>query len=920
MSVEQHVTADSGYAYGVIGADIHVFGDGSPVYLLRNWRPAPAADPAWLRELPSRMLNSRFAVVPFTGRDAELAELRAWRDQEPSRLAVHWVHAPGGQGKTRLAARFADETLKTGWRVVTATNGPGSVQPPPGSEDLSLDGHGGVLLVVDYADRWPLTHLTWLLSNALLHRPGVRTRVLMLARTADAWPALRASLANHQAGTSSRLLGELPDGSEARAEMYRAARDAFAVRYGVPAAPGPGPPPPYGLTLALHIAALVSVDAHAHGRLPPTDVAGLTVYLLDREHLHWGTLFARGGRYATPPQAMNRTVFAAALTGTLDRPKGSAVVAGLGTGHSPGRVLDDHGYCYPAAEPERGTVLEPLYPDRLAEDFLALTLPGHDADYPAADWSGQVTARLVGPHARRAVTFLATAAQRWPHLGPGHLYPMLLTAPSLALAAGSAALSALAALDDVPVQLLATLSERFPAQRQVNLDTGIAAVQRRFTHELLALDDSPATRAAAYHHLSSRLQNAGLLDEALDAAERSLAAQEELPEDIPALATSLSRLAACLAPTGRLAEAISLTERSAALFGRLAESDPERWEASVAAELTDLANWLSSAGRHAEALAVSERAVSRWRRLGAADPLLEEHLSIALHALGNCLAGLGRWPEAADATFESLRLAQRFIEQDPAAHEPGLAAALINLSVQLAAQGRHADALRASEGAVSCLRYLVRVNAAAHEKALATALTSMSDDLANAGRHQEALDATAEAVAIHRRRAAGHPSTPCGELAQSLSNLAHLLLMTERPAEALSAAEESLEIHERLYAQAPELHGAGLGHAVSILSRGHVEAGRPLVGLVFAVRAVNLYEAASAGNPGRYALPLVRALGQLAETLALAGRPHEALAVCEDALARASANAAENPPAYGQLLTSLLALRSRVRRERRPGS
>ncbi|MEF9885554.1 tetratricopeptide repeat protein [Streptomyces sp. P9-A4] len=113
MSVEQHVTAHSGYAYGVIGADIHVYGDDSPVYLLQNWRRAPATDPEWLRELPSRMLNSRFEVVPFTGRDAELAGLRAWRDEGP-RLAVRWMHAPGGQGKTRLAARFADSTQDEG--------------------------------------------------------------------------------------------------------------------------------------------------------------------------------------------------------------------------------------------------------------------------------------------------------------------------------------------------------------------------------------------------------------------------------------------------------------------------------------------------------------------------------------------------------------------------------------------------------------------------------------------------------------------------------------------------------------------------------------------------------------------------------------------------------------------------------------
>ncbi|MCA1672602.1 MAG: hypothetical protein LC799_10490 [Actinobacteria bacterium] len=42
---------------------------------------------------------------------------------------------------------------------------------------------------------------------------------------------------------------------------------------------------------------------------------------------------------------------------------------------------------------------------------------------------------------------LIEAAQRWPHLAAGHLYPLLRTRPDLALAAGSAALTALADID-----------------------------------------------------------------------------------------------------------------------------------------------------------------------------------------------------------------------------------------------------------------------------------------------------------------------------------------------------------------------------------------------------------------------------------------------------------------------------------------
>ena len=105
----QHVTATAGFAYGVVGADLHVFGDGTPV------------------------LNARFAVVDFTGRDDELAPLQHWRRNGP-RLAARWLHGPSGAGKTRLAAQFAAQSM-----------------------------------IVDYADRWPHSHRRAKLSRAVVN-------------------------------------------------------------------------------------------------------------------------------------------------------------------------------------------------------------------------------------------------------------------------------------------------------------------------------------------------------------------------------------------------------------------------------------------------------------------------------------------------------------------------------------------------------------------------------------------------------------------------------------------------------------------------------------------------------------------------------------------------------------------------------
>ncbi|MFD7934591.1 tetratricopeptide repeat protein [Streptomyces sp. NPDC059755] len=909
----QNVTAVSGFAYGAIGADIHVFGDGSPVYLLQNWQPAVPADPAWLRELPSRMLNSRFEVVPFTGRETELSELRAWRDGGP-RLAARWIHAPGGQGKTRLAARFADETRDGGWRVVTAVHGPGSVQPPPGSQDLTLDGHGGVLLVVDYADRWPLTHLTWLFSNALLHQ-DLPARILLLARTADAWPAVRASLANHRATASSRALDAPPDGPA----MYQAARDAFAVRYGFPVGSVPGSAPPYELTLALHMAALVVVDAQVHGRRAPTDLAGLTVYLLDREHLHWATLHARCDAGATPPAAMNKVVFAAALAGAADRTHGVEVVRALRLGTPVDRVLDDHAHCYPP-EPDSGdTVLEPLYPDRLAEDFLALTLPGHQADYPAMEWAEEVIDALLGRHASRGITFLAAAAQRWPHVGPDHLYPILATAPGLALAAGSAALSALAALEDVPIRLLAAVEERFPIGRHVELDAGMAAVTRRLVTELLALDDSPVARAVGCQHLSTRLLNAGLDAEALEVARRGVTAARELDHDVPVLAAALGRLGDCLAHNGHPAEALRATEEAAALAQPLAEAERARHEPLYTGILADLAVRLAEAGRHQDALEVGERAATAWRQLSAADPAHEPRLADALHAHGRRLSHQGLPAESAAVSREALSLRISLAEQDAAGHEPGLAASLLTLSAQLASEGRRAEALACSQQAVQSMRALARADPTAHDAGLAHALQALGADLAEAGQLMEGIDTTAESIAVWRRLARDNPAAHSAELSKSLSNLALLRLFADPPTQALPAATEAVQLMQLRHAEAPELHRADLGRCLSILAVCLNAAGRRQERHGAAADAVRQYGAAWKADPVRYAFDLARVLDQMGRYLADDERWADALDPLEGGLALAEAYTHVDPTSYAPLISGLrTALDDCRRRIRQP--
>nr|WP_285554764.1 hypothetical protein [Streptomyces hygroscopicus] len=129
------------------------------------------------------------------------------------------------------------------------------------------------------------------LGNSLLNRPGVRTRVLLTARSGAVLPLLRKELDNIEADLVEQKLGPL-DSPDARASMFRAACRAFA-EVSSTGTRGPVPDsaaftgPDSGHALTLHTAALAAVDAHQRGVRPPVDPAASTSYLLDRERAQW---------------------------------------------------------------------------------------------------------------------------------------------------------------------------------------------------------------------------------------------------------------------------------------------------------------------------------------------------------------------------------------------------------------------------------------------------------------------------------------------------------------------------------------------------------------------------------------------------------------------------------------------------------
>ncbi|MET8481864.1 tetratricopeptide repeat protein [Streptomyces clavifer] len=945
--MSQSVRVENGHGYGVIGADLHVFQDRGPVYLLSEHRSPEEPAASWLSAQPSRLLNSRFAVVDFTERDRELDDLARWRDDNGgARLTARLLHAPGGQGKTRLAAEFAGHSARSGWKVVTATHGLGTVLPPsPGEQDLRPGNSEGLLLIVDYADRWPLSHLAWLLSNGLLHQ-DLPTRLLLIGRSAHSWPAVRAVLDELRADTDAYPLPPLdsPDGTPdigRRERMFAVARDCFARRYGLtdPAkirtisSPSVLSGVDFGLVLSLHMAALTAVDAQVRGVPAPQETADLSAYLLDRERKHWTRLYEggpEGADFRTPPGVMGRTVFTASLAGATSHRKAITLLDQVGTEIPPERVLADHAVCYPPSE--QGTVLEPLYPDRLAEDFLAMTLPGHQVSgHPPTSWGEDTVTALLRrdadgtapEHLPRTLAYLGAAAgpDRWPHLA-GLLNSVLRADPALAVEAGGAALHTLAQMPGIAPDVLEAIDVRLPKDGHTDLDLAAATVAYRRAHLLLADTQDPLLHAQVRENLGVRLQRAGLHEESVTALSDAIPAWAHLARaDLDGyggrLAYALASLSSSLGLCGRHEESVRAAREAEGICRQINEANLSLSAYVFTYVLDGLGVALLKVGEDEEAAEHFEQAAALGRRLveavgtggaGNAEDVetCDAALAVYLVNQSSALSRLGRSAEALSVAEESESVHRRLMALAPHRYAPGLAVAVQNSAMLLRSVGRDEEALVPIQEAVELLERLAEVNGQAYELQLAQALGNLSLHLADVGREAEAMDPAWRVVAIHRRLAESSPDAYRSELARSLLNLGSLLDDLDRPQEALTATAEAVEIRRALVARNPKAHREGLADAVGNLGNFLMAAGQEEEAIACAREAEALHRQLATQRPAAHEQKLAVHLMNLASLLWKAGRAAEGLHPAEESVALARRLVQQDPQAHEPRLAQIL--------------
>ncbi|MFD9075777.1 hypothetical protein [Streptomyces lasiicapitis] len=888
----------------------------------------PAISDTWVRQQPARLLDARYALVDFTGRHDELARLAAWRDG-PDQVSALLVHGPGGQGKSRIAAQFARSSHTDGWRVLQARHATAGLLSPSVPITGRADGGTGVLMVVDYAERWPTADLIELLLDAV--RQGGRVRVLLVARPRGTWwQHLAHRLGDFDIPVSDLALPGLSDDAGVSPQtLFRTARDCFAQALGVADAHAVGPPdglsadPEYRQVLAVHMAALAAVDSHRRGRAAPDGAAAVSAYLLARERAHWETLHANK-RVLITPDAFGQVVYTAAMTSALSHREALGVLARIGVGSSEhaDQILKDHALSYPAEEGGTGgTVLEPLYPDRLAEDFLALSVAGHGIDGYAPDpWASDAPRRLLDgespPCLRRVLARLVATAARWPHVRSAQLRPLLLERPELGVAAGGATLAALSEIVDLDPDVLEAIEAHLPDGSHTDLNSGAAALAQRLVGHRLARTHDPEDQARLLNALAQRQSHAGLHDQALKSGQRAMeirrsmsAAHTDTGE--PSFAVVLCDVGVYLAKDGQFADALAATDQAVRLLRGLRDEQPGRHDDALAVALSNYAADLATEGHWAEALDTVQEAVEIRRRLAvaadrstsavadgptasavaagptasavAAGPTASAAqrapLAAALANLAICLSRAGRREEACAAAEDAVAIQRDLARTNPHTHEPALASALVNLSRRLTHVSRHTHAREAAHEAVAVLRRLAHVNPAAYEEDLAVALLNLGACLAPLNHRAETCRVLEETAAIRRRLAARNPRQYEPALAASLESLGLASFRAGRHNRAFVAWSEAIELRGRFAAAGGEREQADLAGLLCTVAWMHLAQGRELP------RALKVIEEAVellwplARKPGPLGARLVEAVDIHARVLTALDHPAEAAEV-----------------------------------------
>ncbi|MFD6426158.1 tetratricopeptide repeat protein [Streptomyces sp. NPDC060198] len=592
-------------------------------------------------------------------------------------------------------------------------------------------------MIVDYAERWPQADLIDFLSDC--RQQAVQPiRVLLVARSAGGWwstPTRHLTDWGHAFDDVPLLPLDHDEGVD-RSALYAQACRYFASIIGVTVPDGSRDLSGDGFStvLSLHMAALVDVEAKRRGEVLTGRQGEISSYLMKRERDYWESLL-KSHQVSIGPDVFAQTVYTAILTGALPRIDALAALArtGIDSNEPTAKVLKDHAVAYPVQQ--FGTALEPLHPDLLGEDFLALLLPAEPVMSSLADpWSVDAPRRLVtgrtasgdrpagAPWVKPSLITLIETARRWEHVTRQQLVPLLADRPEVFSRAGSAAISRLADNQWIPESVLDAFEARLPF-RNVELDAGAAVLSGRLeTYRLERAGDDSSARAEVYRNLAHRLYAVGDHAGAAVRMQRSLKIRVQLAGDgddeLAELAFDLDAAGIMFHMNGNREYALTASRGAVNIFtdlvGRLKSKDLKLAHEYRSRLTYALANF-SARSLPAEVRRDTAREGVRQSRLaiGDGDPT-QDHIELSgcLQNLGNALSELDQWEEALTCLQEAVAIRRVQAVRNFGFYAPLLNTALSALWTHQAKKGPLVQVISTAEEKVRLLRELAQFNEA----------------------------------------------------------------------------------------------------------------------------------------------------------------------------------------------------------------
>ncbi|MFA7241876.1 MAG: tetratricopeptide repeat protein [Sulfuricellaceae bacterium] len=752
-----------------------------------------------------RLLKWNGRISPLLGRDAELVQLRAWL-ADPQGDPVQIVSGPGGVGKTRLAAEFAQElrdlappATKSRWDFFKPkTPQPthwkaGFVALDDLGESLALHGDEAALCILDYPEERTASLRRWIDALAALPSGQRKLRVLFVTRSAET--VKQAFGACHQQHLLPKA--EIKLTAIAAEEGYQVLNATLArlAELGYPAivikqtdfaawrSLSPlHESPLFVVALAIHLAGgsdtpstlqLAGVDlldalcGNEENRLRNIGQAhGVTAQNAIADVLAWATLLDK----LEPAER-------AALCDELLPGQSAAVLAAL------------------RASGATGPVLAHLEPDLLAAWWLHRWKTQRLDEMGA--WDAHTTA-LAEQMAQREPGAWSACTLHWNRLG--YDLASRLGQPN--------------AIDRWATQHITTTWQPHAAavrkafEQQINwygLPHAAIAASRVETLAAAEGDETEsalAKRGRLLHSHAIHLANAGERNAALATVREVVEIYRSLAQTHPAafepgLARSLNNLAKFLSDVGERDAALASARETVEILRRLAQTNPVAFEPVLATSLNNLAKFLSDVGERDAALATARETVEILRHLAQTNSVaFEPDLARSLSNLAKFLSDAGDRDAALPIAREAVEIYRRLAQTHPAAFEPDLARSLNNLANFLSEAGGRDAALTTAREAVEIYSRLAQTSPAAFEPVLAMSLNNLADHLSDAGEYKAALATAREAVEIYRRLAQTNPAAFEPDLARSLAVLARACLLGDDRVAARDAAHEALTLIE----------------------------------------------------------------------------------------------------------------------------